>query len=267
MEFSLRVLLGTATEGDEASDAMKKFVGEKVINRAVNEFSSGKYKEIRKRITELIEKEGYDGAYDRVTGMKFVQKKEISDLLGVADGRGISIEAGTITSAVSNNPLDFDSRALTACIFLPMGMAKMSVLEYCGHPRARLVKYEQNGETVGAVVSLLDNGILFVNSVEGTPAFRSDVIFDIVLEDMKKRAEAEGARHLIFYSNPVNRTPKKFVEYINKKGIREVSIPSPVGDFNGATDIPPGTDTVSGYAFRISSSADEIAQISSLIRS
>ena len=238
----------------ESRSALSEIVGEKVVNLALEELKAKRHSGVINRALELSASDA-NAAFNYLKE-KFSKNERVNDLLVAAEAvqqRSI-VGAKLISASESRNPLDFDNRKLFACIFLPTGARRESVLEYCEDPRARLVRYEIDGETHGVAVALMNDGKLFVNSIEGSISFRDQRIYTIVLEDMIWRAREEGADTLIFNAKPTNATPRKFVEFLNGSGLSPEETEMNFGGFKGTMDLTShyrGIEAVDGYVINV----------------
>lgn len=245
MEYCVLLLLKQDPK-NEAKNILSEIVGEKIVARALNEFSAAKHNSIRKSAAILLEKEGYDKAYEYLQS-RFANNEKIKDLLDAAQGRVLDVRKGKLTSVESNNPFDFNSRDLGACIFMPSGMMKESVVAYCTDKRALLIRYNIGEETAGTAVCLVNENVFFINSIEGSSEFRSKAIFGHVLKDILERARSKGFREVVFHANPSNGTPREFVNFLDEEGFSQIKISVSFGDFAGHTDVPKNRGTIPAY--------------------
>ncbi len=238
MEYAVRSLLDVDRADAEARDAVLEIVGSKIFNKAVYEFYSGKWNDARRKIRKIMDEEGAVAAYKQIV-KSYSKNESVNRFVETLFGKQREELHGTLSSVVDNNPLNFDNRVLGACIFLPFGAVRESLTYYVTDPRAVLVRYDVNGVTNGVAVSVMDDDTLFVNSVEGSHSFRGDHIFYNVLRDIVERAKDIHAKRVVFFGDPSNPTPKKFVEFLEKsKEARfEDRLTVSLRGFEGHTDL------------------------------
>ena len=231
---------GTCSEGEAV---LRRIAGERILHDAVYELSLRKWEGSRRKAQSLAEHSGAEEAY-RYLVKSAGKNKAIAALLAVAEGRTESDPRDVLVSVVSNNPLDFDNRDLMACIFLPNGEHRESIIPYTTDPRAMLIRYDNNEGTIGVAITLLDekNKALFVNSVEGTPALRRKEVIGIVLVDLTERAIQAGAERIIFMARPISTTATGFIAAMKAAHVPayDDQMRFDISGFRGRTDTSTG---------------------------
>ncbi len=241
LELILSVLTRESAE-PEASETLALYLNETVINAAVNELASKKYTDQKAKLKQIMTDQGYEEAYSYAK--KAFKNHRVIALLNFVDSFDIRMEENVIIEASrSTDPLAFDNRDLGACIFLPSGEAKESIIDYCTDPRGYLIRYAEEGRTIGAAVCVFSEGRLFVNSIEGMPVFNSKGIFEMVYEDVLSRARSLGLKEVCFNAAPYNNLPNEFVDFLRSKGLTTDTVSSDfLGSFGGQLDVEKGMD-------------------------
>lgn len=70
----------------------------------------------------------------------------------------------------------------------------------------------------------MEDGTFLVDSVEGHRTFRKSRIFDAVHRDLIERAKEKGAKRILFSDGGTNETPKEFMEYLGRLGLKKGEI-------------------------------------------
>ncbi len=241
MHYIMDMLLGKAGSGTAAHAFIEELGEDKILSRALDEFNAGKWKDARTKLSNIMRDGGLEDAYGYMQKV-FSKNSKIEELLNIiAEGKGKTGEK-TLTSVISTNPLDFDSRMMKACIFLPYGVESGSAITYVKDKRTMFVRYGIDGGVIGVAVALRYNDVLLVNSVEGIAALRDREVFSSIFDDLVVRAKESGAERLLFLDNSSTRrteTAKEFIEFLSRKETLkyENRVDFPLRDFKGYTDI------------------------------
>ncbi|MEM5832141.1 MAG: hypothetical protein QXT38_02415 [Candidatus Aenigmatarchaeota archaeon] len=201
----------------EAVNVISSIVGEKTVNRARNEFYKN-YKSLIKEIANAFNQGDYEKA---INILKQTNNKAINDVINSVNYRDASINGSFVKAVESKNPLDYDNRIQMVCVYLPNGAEKRTIFEYCKDDRIKLVRYDVGNQTLGSAICYLEDKKLLVDSVEGHGRFRKEEIFEIVYRDLIERAKEWGAEIVVFNSYTPNETPRKFLEYLGSKNLKE----------------------------------------------
>ena len=202
----------------EAFDLASKIVGEKTVRKARDSFNSS-YKSRISEIASHVNKGEVDKA---IAVLKDTKDESINDVLACADYRenGFSGGKAVLSAVESNNPLDYDNRVQIACVYLPRNYEE-GIYEYCKDGRFTLVRYDIGGKTLGSAICYVEKDTFLVDSVEGHRTFRKPQIFEAVYADLVARAGEKGAKRIVFSEGGTNDTPKRFIEYLGKLGLRK----------------------------------------------
>ncbi len=205
----------------EAFDVVSRIVGKKTVGFARDSFNSS-YKPKLEEIVGLM-KEGK--VEDAVKVLRETKDESINDVLACMDYRdaGFSVGNAMLSAVESNDPLDYDSRVQIACVYLPRSYNE-GIYEYCKDDRFTLVRYDIGGKTLGSAICYMEDGTFLVDSVEGHRTFRKPKIFDAVRRDLVERAKEKGAKRILFSKGGTNETPKKFMDYLGKLGLKKGKI-------------------------------------------
>ncbi|MFH8039035.1 MAG: hypothetical protein QXJ14_03430 [Candidatus Aenigmatarchaeota archaeon] len=200
-----------------ARNIISAIVGEKVINKARNEFYNN-YKYLIKEIANAFNQGNYEKA---INILKQTNNEAILDVINSVNYRDVNINSNIVKAVESKNPLDYDNRIQMACVYLPNGNG---ILEYCIDDRIKLIRYDIGNETLGSAICYLEDKKLLVDSIEGHRRFRKEEIFEIVYNDLIERAKEWKAEIVIFNKNAPNKTPREFIEYLKSKNLKEDKI-------------------------------------------
>ncbi|MEM5874931.1 MAG: hypothetical protein QW641_03345, partial [Candidatus Aenigmatarchaeota archaeon] len=200
-----------------ARNIISAIVGEKVINKARNEFYNN-YKYLIKEITNAFNQGNYEKA---INILKQTNNEAILDVINSVNYRDVNINSNIVKAVESKNPLDYDNRIQMACVYLPNGNG---ILEYCIDDRIKLIRYDIGNETLGSAICYSEDKKLLVDSIEGHRRFRKEEIFEIVYNDLIERAKEWKAEIVIFNKNAPNKTPREFIEYLKSKNLKEDKI-------------------------------------------
>jgi DNA repair photolyase len=199
----------------------------------------------------LLTKESNEEAAQRIREyFKELAKKELegktpkdaealSDLIDAIESIGkarvfetllIKTEKGDLTDLT-------DNRTLSCCAFYPDGANKEASIYYLKDPEIGLLWIKSatyQGEEldnlgVAIMVNCQDkegNKVLLIDSVEGGEALeRSGIEWkEKMLESIKKIAEENKQKYIVFNLNVTNETPKRFNRFLGEKKIKEGKI-------------------------------------------
>ncbi|MDE1850553.1 MAG: hypothetical protein KGH54_02035 [Candidatus Micrarchaeota archaeon] len=224
-EYAAVALLGSkdAKREGKAVGVFSEIVGRDTLNRARNEINT-KYRELKKSIFAMARAGPADALlYQRICAMLAGTKNEfIIDTLDGANYSDMSVKnAGFVRAAESRNILDYDSRKQMACVFLPRSN---DVYGYAADKEIVMVKYEIGKKRLGGAICSVTGGNFLVDSVEGHRFFRKNAVFEIVFNDLIERAREKNADRIVFGRDGAGETSKKFIKYIENKGLKDMTI-------------------------------------------
>ncbi len=227
--FAVEALLGTGDRerDDDARSAIKMIVGEKVLNRAINDINTS-FKEVRDLARQAMKSGLYDTACDFLSE---ASSPAILDVLSTRSYEVMEISAGRggaarIEALETKNPLEYDGNREHVCIYLPQAYDgySHSVVTLMKDERVVMVSYRINGSPIGSAPCYFDDNTFLVNSVEGNLSFRREAILDTVFSDLVKRAEMRSARRIVFNDDAYNSTPNFFLDMVRDRQIRYGSV-------------------------------------------
>jgi hypothetical protein len=220
-QYSIISIVGSKDREKEkrAIDAISGIVGQKIVNRARNDFRS-RHKHLLRDIVSSFQQTDYDRACDilKQTGSESIVN--VLKAVGYREGKGG--DTAIIKAVESKNPLDYDSRVQMACVYLPQCY---SILDYCRDSRFVLVRYDIGDKALGSAICYMEGENFLVDSVEGHRRFRKDKIYETVFNDLVERAKERNAKLILFNSDVANLTAKGFVRYLGKKNLAKKNVP------------------------------------------
>jgi len=147
----------------------------------------------------------------------------VGDVLNAAEYR--DIKAGRyefVKASLSRNPLDYDGRVQTACVYLPNGK---EIFSYCADKNVLPLLYEIGAEKVGSALCYVSGRTLIEDSVEGHRIVREKKeMFAIIYDDIVERAMELGMHRIIFSKAGINLTAQEFAAYVATKGLPTMKI-------------------------------------------
>ncbi|MBU5682440.1 MAG: hypothetical protein KQA34_01885 [Candidatus Aenigmarchaeota archaeon] len=222
-KYSIIAIVGSKNKNleKEAIKIISSIVGEKTVNRARNEFYKN-YRNLIREIANAFNEKNYEKA---ISILKQTNNEAIIDVINAINYRDVNINSNVVKAVESKNPLDYDNRIQMACVYLPYG-ARMEdgILKYCKDDRIKLIKYDIGNKTLGSAICYLEDKKLLVDSIEGHRRFRKEEIFEIVYRDLIERAKEWGVEIVIFNTNVMNETSRKFLDYLKRKNLEEKEI-------------------------------------------
>lgn len=214
------VLLLAAPEEAEREGFTQNIFSDETLNLARKELSN--IEGLNETIKSLIGSSQYEAAFKHIyeagNGL-------LNDVLMLKDFYENGPRKGLLIKAVeSNHPLDFDSEAQNACVFLPFGSKRSNILEYCKDPNFLLVRYEILGKPTAAAICYREGDTLLVDSVEGNPSTRLDLYYDIIYADIVERATELGTRYVVFNNDVQGKTGMEFIKHLEKKNPKRATV-------------------------------------------
>ncbi|MDE1827876.1 MAG: hypothetical protein KGH65_01810 [Candidatus Micrarchaeota archaeon] len=224
-EYAAIALLGSRDAKKEAKaiQIFSEISGRDKLNQARNQLNT-KYRELKASIFAMAKASTSDALlYQRICAMLAGAKNElIGDVLEGINCNDLSVKnTGFVRAAESKNILDYDSRVQMACVFLPRSN---DIYGYAADKEIVMVKYEIGEKRLGGAICSVTGGNFLVDSVEGHRFFRKSAVFEIVFNDLIERAKEKKVDRIVFGMDGNGETAKKFVEYIENKGLREMTI-------------------------------------------
>ncbi|MDE1811030.1 MAG: hypothetical protein KGH66_03245, partial [Candidatus Micrarchaeota archaeon] len=222
LEYSVIAILGSRSPDREgrAVRAISSIVGMQAVNRARSEFQGG-YKRL---INEIVNAMSRSDPAEAHRILASTGAEAIRDVLNAANYKDVRISSANFVKAVeSKNPLDYNGGVQIACVYLP-NYTESGIRGYCENENVVLVRYDIGDKAVGSAICLRQGDLFLVDSVEGHRTFRKDSIFDIVFEDLVKRASEYGAKTVLFHKDSPNETPRMFIEYLGKRGLQDSNV-------------------------------------------
>ncbi|MDE1845965.1 MAG: hypothetical protein KGH53_01645 [Candidatus Micrarchaeota archaeon] len=147
----------------------------------------------------------------------------VGDVLNAAEYR--DIKAGRynfVKASLSRNPLDYDGRVQTACVYLPNGK---QIFNYCTDKNVMPLLYEIGAEKVGSALCYISGRTLIVDSVEGHRVVREKKeMFAIIYDDIVERSKELGVDRVIFSKAGINLTAKEFAQHVESKGLPTMKV-------------------------------------------
>ena len=219
--LSIIAITGSKNKKDdnEAFKTLSQIVGEKTVKRARNEFNSNYKAKLMKKLSNYIKNEDIPGA---LRLLEDTNNKLINEILLFSNyNNGNFVQGSNVLYAVeSNNPVDYDNRIQIACVYFPQNYGE-GEYNYCKDDRFSIIRYDINGKSVGSAICYKENENFLVDSVEGHRTFRKHKIFEIVYKDLIQRAISKECQQIIFNSNGINETAKRFAEYLEDINLKK----------------------------------------------
>ncbi|MDE1850892.1 MAG: hypothetical protein KGH54_03820, partial [Candidatus Micrarchaeota archaeon] len=230
LEYSVISIIGSRSKEreDKAVKAMSMIVGIELINRAREEFRA-KHKALMGQLIGAVKQSDFVLAH-KILGD--TEAHSIMDVLNAANYREIKIANASFLRAVeSKNPLDYDGRVQIACVYLP-NSSPIGIRAYCKDDNVVLIRYDIGDKAVGSAICYKLGDKFLIDSVEGHRTFRKDQIFEIVYEDLLKRAKDHNSKEILFHKDAPNETPKLFIAHLGQKGLatEKLGVEFDVGD-------------------------------------
>ncbi|MEM3839098.1 MAG: hypothetical protein QXF01_00770 [Candidatus Micrarchaeaceae archaeon] len=193
----------------------------KAVDSAFTQFSQN-YRDVKGLIVGAVKSGDIDSAIDILLN---TGNESIKNIIDAVLGKSVNInQKGIMISAISTNPLDFDSRVQSACVYFPNGINaythKKNVIAYITDPKIDIIAYSQpNMQPHASAICYLDseNGIFVVDSLEGSARVRNYQEFKIIRRDLEGRAASLGMDTVAYNSDVTNETPKRFIEYLKRE--------------------------------------------------
>ncbi len=206
----------------EAQTYVSGIVGKKIVDKAFTAFSQD-HRELKSKIIAAVKSNDTELAADILRG---THNEFITDVINAMEHNeptgSLAVKPYRITANASTNPLDFDSRVLLACVYLPNGeRINDGIMEYCRDPNIVHVSYSLGGRACASAICYLERTVFLVDSVEGSQRIRDPVFFDVVRRDLQERARVYGADTVLFSHAPENRTPREFLKFLKRTGVED----------------------------------------------
>ncbi len=213
------------SNGDNAERKLAVMIaGEKNVNSANNTFLT--HKEIRTQVFEAIRRGvGIDTIYRMLYDYATKHNDErMLHVLSIVDESERTHEphadSSTLYAFESNNPLDFNNKKQSACVFLPNGSSKWrGILEYVRHEEVHLLDFTIGKMPAAAAITFVSGKNLVVDSVEGGLKVHGNrQILGYIDSYIMDFARMLGMERVLYNTNVYNPTSLAFLDMIKEKG-------------------------------------------------
>jgi hypothetical protein len=193
---------------------MAKFIGQKAVNRANNEFYHSD-RNVKAHVLELTRQSDFHEAYLTLQAYADNNEGDISHLLDSVSRIDKSRVDRSMVAFESRNPLDYNSETQDACVFLPTGnRSESGIMKYVTEKDVHLLNFAVDGVPSGTAITFVSDKTLVVDSMEGGWIVRNDAALTLMNDYVLHRASALGADRVLYFTNSPNDTCKHFIKML-----------------------------------------------------